>query len=110
MNLENIKEIVNSSGLSTESKKSLIFRDIAKDKKAIPSILQILNSERGMKDDLITDMNLELSRAHCFIEGIEEPLQDSTKRFNKTFVISAIESFYVKYKNMVTHCFNRFNQ
>ncbi len=113
MDLELIKQIVNS-GLPDESKEYKIIQVLADDEKAIPEIMKILESERSMQRRLIMDMNAELSRSHIFIE-LEVPDKPSKNKknpnegFSKGFVVGEIEKFYVKYKSVVTHCFNRFN-
>lgn len=101
MNLEKIKEIVNSNSRD-DVKNFLIINCLSEDKNAIPLMMEILDTERKNKKELIQDMNLELSRSHIFIEISKES-------FNKKFVLDEIEKFYLKYKGVVTHCFNRFN-
>lgn len=108
MDIKKIKKIVESM-YSDEDKRYLILRDIALDKNAIPDILNILDAERKTKQELILDMNMELSRAHIYIEDIKEPARVEKSSFNKKFVVDSIAAFYVKYKGIVGHCFNRFN-
>ena len=97
MDLGKIKKIVNSDDLPDVFKSKLIIDVIAKDKNSIPDILNILNSERKQKDELTSDMNLLLSKAHL---GLEKPELNNDK-----YIQDEIVEFYKKYKGMVSHCF-----
>lgn len=108
MDLKQLKEITNSE-VPDNIKEQLIISLLAIDENVIPSILNILKQERINKNELIIDMNLELSRAHCYIDMRPESKDENKERFNKNFVVDEIAKFYFKYKGMVSHCFNRFN-
>ena len=108
MDIDIIKEIVNSED-SVHQKEIRLLEHLASDKDCIPILMRILNSERTMKRELIKDMNLELSRAHIYIDMMQESKSDAKGSFNKGFVLNEIAKFYFKYKQVVTHCFNRFN-
>jgi predicted transcriptional regulator len=108
MNVKVIKEIVNNNLLPNDVKRSLIIGVIADDVNAIPDILDILNAERANKKELITDMNLELSKAHIYIDEYTESAKMEKSNFNKGFMLDNISKFYIKYQSKITHCFNRF--
>ncbi len=108
MNLKEIKEVINSS-IPDKQKKECIIGILAKDEKLIPTLMIFLSVERQNKAELIDDMNLELSRAHIYIDERPPIKNESKAAFNKNFVIDKISEFYIKYKSVVTHCFNRFN-
>jgi len=92
MNLENIKSIVCSGDPNWEL---LLLSEIAKDKAAIPKILNMLNEERLSNQLLITELNFQLSRAHV---ALVEP------KVNKDqFVQNEIKKFYQTGK--ISHCF-----
>ena len=99
MNVKKIKEIVNS-GISDEQKERYILSIIADDKKAIPTILNILNIEREKKEELILDSNAELSRALIV-------LKDNNLKYNKKiiadpkWVVGEIIKHYQKWKDYV---------
>ena len=78
MNINEIKLIVNAP-MSDELKRKYILTVIADDKDAIPSILEILNAERSLKDELILDSNVELSRALII-------LRDKNLTYNKDII------------------------
>lgn len=100
MNLERIKEIINSE-ISNGDKEFLILKTIAADKRAIPIILEILNHEREQKNEMLTDMNLLLSKADV---GLDD------QKYNKDgFMQKEIAAFYKKYKNKIGHCFKNYN-
>lgn len=105
MNYEKIENIVNSS-VPQAHKERLILECLAEDEHVIPDILRILQSEREIKKELITDMNAELSRAHVYIYGRPESKTEAADPFNKPFVMSEIKKFYLKYKDYISHCFN----
>lgn len=112
MNIKEIKKVVNS-GESEEMQRRLILHIIARDKKAIPDIMEMLAIERKDNSELIRDMNHELSRTHIFIEGLPEEKpkkKDEKEGFSRKFVLGEIEKFYSTYRTRVTHCFNRFKQ
>ncbi len=114
----------------TEAKEHLIIQSLAKDEKLIPTLMKILEQERRDKKELMADMNLELSRAHIFIDeewptkGVvggdtnhghnTKPLgkkkaEKPQTGFHRGFVLDKIAEFYTKYKGRIGHCFNRFN-
>ncbi len=108
MDIEKIKQIV-SSQISEDFKSQAIIEVLSRDEKVIPLMMDILKSERKSKDELIADMNLELSRAHIYIDMRPEVKSESKDSFNKSFINDEIAKFYIKYKSIIAHCFNRFN-
>jgi hypothetical protein len=108
MDIKLIKKIV-TSNLPDKIKESQIIELLANDEDTIPMILKILEQERKLKTELVQDLNLELSRAHIYIEIQPENKEEEKERFNKKFVIGEISNFYAKYKGIISHCFNRFN-
>ena len=108
MDIDIIKDIVNSDSPNHLKENQLLFH-LAKSESCIPTLLRILDRERSSNKELITDMNLELSRAHIYIDMMRESKEDSKGSFNKGFILDEIAKFYFKYKQVVTHCFNRFN-
>lgn len=107
MNIKALKVIINSD-LPDNFKEAQVMNILANDEKVIPKIMDILEQERRSKKELIQDLNLELSRAHCYIEDVVETKKQAKNNFNKKFVIGEIKKFYIKYKSIVTHCFNGF--
>ncbi len=107
MDTKLLKSILNSN-LSEELKEQQIINVLSNDKKVIPLIMKILDAERKSNSELITDMNLELARAHIYIDMRPESKDESKDSFNKGFILDEISKFYIKYKGFVTHCFNRF--
>ncbi len=108
MNIDKIKTIVNS-GIDHDTMRRFIIEVIADDENVIPMVMQILDAERSARKELITDLNLNLSRAHIYIEERPESKKESKNCFNKTFVIDKIAEVYIKYKGAIQHCFNRYN-
>ena len=106
MDIKSIKNIVNRD-IPDSVKESMIIDELTKDKDVLPTLMLILNQERRSQKELIQDMNLELSRAHIYIETQKEDKKE--EGFNKSFVIKEISNFYKKYKGVVRHCFNRYN-
>lgn len=99
MNVKKIKEVVNLD-ISDEQKERYILAIIANDKKAIPTILDILNTEREKREELILDSNAELSRALIV-------LKDDNLKYNKKiiadpkWVVGEIIKHYQKWKDYV---------
>lgn len=99
MNVKKIKEIVNLD-ISDEQKEIYILSIIADDKNAIPTILNILNSEREKREELILDSNAELSRALIV-------LKDDNLKYNKKiiadpkWVSGEIIKHYQKWKDYI---------
>jgi hypothetical protein len=67
MNLKKIKEIVNA-GYSDEVARHLLIKTLAEDETLIPTLLEILGSERKRNGKALDDFNLQLSRAHIALE------------------------------------------
>lgn len=114
MDIKSITKIVTDPFTNEEQKRRLVINTLAKDDNIISDVLEILKEERVLKNELLIDMNLELSRAHIFIDSFMPPVPKLKKGekgedFSKSFVLDEIAKFYVKYKSMVRHCFNRFN-
>lgn len=105
MNLSAIKKVLDSKLLPKEAKEKAIIAILATDREVIPRILSILNEERKGNRELISNMNLELSRAHVFIDQEGKKVGNLTKNV----VSDMIAKFYIENKERVTHCFNRFN-
>lgn len=108
MNVSIIKEIVNNKMMPDDVKQLLIIGVLADDENVIPDILDVLDKERKNRKELITDMNLELSRAHIYIDEYTESAKMEKARFNKGFILDNISKFYIKYTGKIIHCFNRF--
>ena len=98
-----IKEIIESDW-PDNFKETLILEAIAKNKKAIPTILKLLHSERVTKDNLILDMNLELSRTHLFA-AMKAGKPKAKESFSITFINAEIKKFYDKYSDYAQHLF-----
>lgn len=114
MDIEEIKKIINHEMYPDSTKEHLIIDHLASDKNCIPVLLKMLQMERTAKDELIKDMNLELSRADIHIQepmlcGSNKELKGELAKFNaaKQFILNCITVFYHKYKGQITHCFNK---
>ena len=100
MNLNKIRNILELEMISDNQKESLIIDEIAKDKNVIPTILNILQSERKRKDELTSTINLLLSKAHT---GLKHP-----KLNENGFMQKEILDFYKKRE--IGHCFMDINK
>ncbi len=69
MNIKKIKKIINNDYMDNEVKEELILKVIANSKTAIPRIMEMLSYERHIKESLITDLNLLLSKTSAIIEN-----------------------------------------
>lgn len=98
MNLKNIKEILDSE-LPNQVKESLIIRELAEDKNVIPKVLQILDEERELRNSLISDSNLELSRALTIL------MDKKLDKQIRPFVIDEIKKHYLKWRRNIKSCF-----
>ena len=112
MNIEKIKTAVNSQ-LSEDMVRASIIRAIAEDKHAISDILELVKTQTEIKHELINDLNLNLSRAHIFIDSYmpDQPKlkkNESEPNFSKSFVVDEIAKFYLTNQNRIVHLFNRF--
>lgn len=95
MNLNKIKEIIEMPLISKADKESLIITEISKNENVVLTILRILNAERERKNELVSTMNLLLSKADI---GLKEP-----KLNEGGFMQKQISEFYDKAE--VNHCF-----
>jgi hypothetical protein len=97
MDINKIREVVNDAAIPYESKKNIIISIIAHDQDVIPAILVILQAEREVSKELLSDTNLELSRALIHI--------DNPKYMEKRFVIGEIKRHYLKWQHKIRCCF-----
>lgn len=103
MNIRKIRDIVNLN-LPDETTESYLIAIIAEDKKVIPTLLEMLNSERELKEKLLLETNAELSRALVV-------LQDKNLKYNKKiiadppWVVGEIIKHYKKWKDYIGCCF-----
>lgn len=99
MNIEAIKEVVENNNYPDKIKENIILRIIADDRRAVPMILQMLDSEREDKENLIRESNSELSRALITLEdpnlGKKRPIVELS------FVTGEIRKHYLKWKNKI---------
>ena len=100
MNLNKIKEIIELPLISEADKESLIIDEISKNENVVPTILRILNAERGRKNELVSTMNLLLSKADV---GLKEPELNEDG-----FMQKEISEFYDTAE--VNHCFKNANK
>src|ERR1700741_49177 len=115
MDLESLKKTLDNPETSVESKEYAIIRILACDKEAIPMIMKVLDEERKIKIELISDMNVTLSTAHTFIEELNPAMvpkkENQTNlgpQVTKTYILDKIAEFYIKYKGKITYSWNRF--
>lgn len=107
MDISEIRKVINAN-LDDNNSEKLIINILSKDKKLIPTILEILSVERFNNSEIIADMNLELSRTSTFIDMNIPTNKSNKENFNKEFVMSKVGEFYKKYKHRVSHGFNLF--
>ena len=98
MDLQRITDIVNSTS-SSEEKEYLIIETLSRDKNIIPTILEMISIERKNKSELISEMNLQLSRADLFI--------NNPRMADKEFITGEISRFYSENKDVIFHCFKK---
>lgn len=104
MNRGNIKKIVESNHPLWEK---FLIVELANDKMVIPMILEILESERKINEELLTDSNAELSRA---LVTIIDKNYGNNKGKNKAhidrgWVADQIKAHYLKWKERIKCCF-----
>ena len=95
MNLNKIKEIIEMPLISEADKQNLIINEISKNDNALPTLLGLLSAERERKNELVSTMNLLLSKADV---GLKEP-----KLNEDGFMQKEISEFYDTAE--VNHCF-----
>ena len=87
MDIQAIREILKEStgvkAVDDDIAKRAIIKVFSNDKDLIPDLIEILRIEREGNRDLISDMNLELSRAHIFIDERPESKSEAKQSFNK---------------------------
>lgn len=113
---ENLKILISAAKaleagvLEEEMFKKAVFDYIADDESIIPNMLGILSSERAVKKELLSEMNLELSRVSATME-MEHEWDDSTPKKRKTnerqkqWIYNQVIVFYHKWKDRIGHCF-----
>jgi len=101
--IEGIKTILGLD-IPDHAKERLILSAIAKNRLAIPTIMRMLDEERTIKDEMISDMNQELSRTHLFA-AMNAPKPKAKETFTIKFINEEIKKFYDKYSDYATHLF-----
>lgn len=102
MNIEKIKSIVNS-GKPDEIKRRLIIDTLAESTDVVTDILLIIGAERKLNNDLVRELNVEVSRYHIHINNHE-----LLKR-NKQFFNNETKSLYDRWAGRIGPCFNNFD-
>ncbi len=103
MDIKKIRDIINLN-LPDEVTENYLIAIISDDKKVIPTLLKMLDSERELKEKLLLDTNAELSRALVV-------LQDKNLKYNKKiiadppWVVGEIIKHYKKWKDYIGCCF-----
>lgn len=100
MDLKLIKETLEQSYLSDEDKIKIILTIIARDQNAIPYLLNIIDIERITNRNIISDLNLEVSRYHIHMRDPKLLKQ------NKKFLNEETKTLYEKWKDFIQPLFN----
>ncbi len=104
MDIAKIKEIANASHLPDDIKELSIINVLSEDKKVIPMLMEILESERVANSALISESNLELSRA---LVALKDPNLMTRKPIIETkFVVDKIMEHYLKWQHRIRCCFH----
>ncbi len=108
MNLDEIKLIVNHKLYPDEIKEEKIIDILSEDENVLFIMMSILDKERKTKKELISDMNVELSKADVFIESAPDISEKNNNNgFNKESVLKSITDFYRKYRKQIKSIFNK---
>ena len=100
MNIKKITDIVNDHSLTVTSKERAIITVLSEDPNVLTTIISLLAVERNTQKELVSDLNLEVSRYHAMVttpkllKGQEGFLNDETK------------SLYEKWKAFIKPLFN----
>lgn len=100
MDLKLIKETLEQPYLSEEDKVKIILTIIARDQNSLPYLLTILTTERTINRDIISDLNLEVSRYHIHTQNSKLLKQ------NKEFLNKETKTLYEKWKDFIQPLFN----
>jgi len=100
MDLKLIKETLEQPYLSEEDKVKIILTIIARDQNSLPYLLTILTTERTINGDIISDLNLEVSRYHIHTQTPKLLKQ------NKEFLNEQTKTLYEKWKDFIQPLFN----
>lgn len=84
-------------------KEERILQTISKDNNAIPILLKMLDDERQRNKTILSEMNLELSRAHSYITTVKDRKKTG---YCKNFICKGIVDFYSKNKDYIKHTFD----
>ena len=106
MNLKTLKQILELE-LPEDTIKEMVLQELASYENTIPNILKIIDTERKNKKELIFALNLNLSRAHIYLES-DQRKEPRSSPMEKSFLMNEIQKFYEE--NNISHCFNRFNK
>lgn len=104
MDINKIKEIVNSPLLPEIHKEKAILSVLAADKKVIPYIMEILDYERQKNIKIIADFNVELSRALVALD--DENVKSNKKAIlDPKWVAGEVRKHYLKWQEFIKCAF-----
>lgn len=104
MDIKAIQNIVNQE-LPDNIKREMIISILAADKQVIPTMLKILQAEREDSNALITESNLELSRALVTLEDPNVGKKKPKPVISLPFVTGEIRKHYLKWQHRIKCCF-----
>lgn len=105
MDLKKIKLILDQEEIPTKAKEAYIIQVLAEDTEALPLMFKILHEERVAKNEMLNDLNIELGKAHIYVNDTKTTGQKRT--LSRELVLEHIANFYKKYKGKLEHHFTR---
>lgn len=102
MNLNEIKLILDRP-IADDYKEHLIINSLAKDESVISLVLQMISEEREVKERLIIESNMELSRALVALD--DKGLGTDKAVISLHYVIGEIKNHYRKWADRINCCF-----
>lgn len=105
MNLEQIKEILSNDSIVEFQKEYMILKQVVKNKKDRNALFEMINNVIEEQEELITDSNMELSRALIVLK--DKNLKTTKKVIvDPKWVADEILKHYDKWKHLVRNNFS----
>lgn len=111
MQFYKILELISDrTGYSEETRVQMLLEAISRDAEAMDYIFATMARDRETKDELIRELNHELSRADVFIKEVvleNRALKDggNKQKVLREFILEGIEKFYKANAALVKHCY-----
>lgn len=100
MDIRKLSEVINNPFLEDNIKEKMIINVLSEDPNVLLTLLGLISSERKYNKEIISDLNLEVSRYQVHIND------KSLLKKNLSFLNEETKKLYDKWKDFISPLFN----